>query len=1721
MNYSIARTTDTYKGFSTEKQFGLSFAIDPVSIGLMAGASMVSSKSLFGHLQNANQKIGQLTGGSSLGISISSKGVKTQLSLYGNVAGGKNNLAGRISSYTNETDRGTIPIGMIGSISLKDFYTRYWSDETQAMNTYGSLYPGIGNAKIESDHYSAPNSGSDFISYAFDSYDLFDDIQVFGGPSSNDPINNINDPAKQLGGSLPSFDRYDVLGQGIGGTIQPHIFENGDMFGQNIYLRGNNGEPASGFPQLGYKSLKKFSDKKVSFRFLNDFSNALTLTTPDFESNGTDLSVDPHVVDASSEGYNDDDLNQKLAGSKHIEWFTNEEIANEQAMNAGFIDCYVERDERRLELDVYENYLQPEACLPYSGTVTYGKGHGSFKTDTYEGSDPYADILHPQFRSLKPTKADLKKKIGGFMITNETGVSYHYALPVYNYNEYTRSKLKKPRQGVSTFREYKNDEPYAYTWLLTAITGPDYVDRNDNEILDDEDWGYWVKFDYGRWADSYQWRTPHTGYTNDIESEYETFSYGIKELYYLDAIETRSHKAIFIKSKRKDGRGVTSRLEGGSNPRKFSMEYRDLGSLTYNVSPVSTMKLDAIYLFNKADLASMPVSKTRGEKYNEATSSNPHPHGYDGLPYEYSRPYTDPGNTVKISENQDFVYVKYHNGYLVYDEDDIHDIPAFREKALRIIELETDYSLTAGVPNSIGFFADQIGETCFNLGEFSCDAEVNERIGEDYEWPTTFGDGCAPTLQGDRPVCCFNNTSFYSKEGVFASYHNGPEGCSAADNPFAGKAINYVRTGKLTLKQIKFLGKGGSDQLPPTVFNYSENPGYFVNKYDQWGYYKNDYPELGEYVPDEGGGPFGHYEPVDSNTTREITDGSAPEIDAWSLSSVTTPLGATIEIEYEPNSFQKSVYNDFSVFSIEKLEPGANANEVKITFREKGVNLNKWLSSSDPLTNPIEIKAFILEANSSEYEFEDTSYLGNPSDEIIDIGTDEITVISPGLRDAITPKVISGSTMTDQYFVSGFIKVTDPLDDKDIPNHKFSGGIRVKSLSVVDEHIGKTSAVYDYNDPITEVTSGVTSYKPYNIPSIQYPVDVDFFDRILQDNDKKVQRANLEVYQVHFQKEINAPFSNVLSFGNEAPAPGGIYESVTVRNYVNELSRDNYTVNRFRVFEESMITRERSTALDGNVEKRTVTIKNNAVSVGNLVSSKTYNQQNQPVRSVAYNYLMDENNEGFEQNTIDSKQGIVEQSFHKSMVLRDYTVELPLDNWWCRTFGGCEDPEVDVIYDREKAIITKRQVATDVVTSVKEIDHLTGLIAETQNHEFDFFSGQPTNIRTSDSYGNNYISKLIPAYRQYAEMGLKIYDVTNKHMLTQPAAQYAFSADGSNEPTGLLSASIQTWSKQIPILNVSDFSGKIWRKKAQYQWNSQLDLNDDGTFSVLEFNGHTFNWTSEAQSDWWEKTQETTLYDFFSHELEAKDINGAFMATHMNNTGQRVIASADNASYHEMSYSGAESYIKSSEKEGGVGRGHGKPSSAQVHTGSFGLLVETGEKGFNFSLVKGKADLTRKYRASVWVYAPGEAESQSGLNMIQLYYTINGIETASTHPVVQKNKSKSWYLLNLDITPDGDGDVFVGVRNNAQRGVYFDDFRVHPLDAALTSFVYDQFTGELNYILDGNNFYTRFQYDAAGRLVRTSKELLNFDYGPGKETGRVDAILEDIKYNYGKSDNND
>jgi YD repeat-containing protein len=541
-----------------------------------------------------------------------------------------------------------------------------------------------------------------------------------------------------------------------------------------------------------------------------------------------------------------------------------------------------------------------------------------------------------------------------------------------------------------------------------------------------------------------------------------------------------------------------------------------------------------------------------------------------------------------------------------------------------------------------------------------------------------------------------------------------------------------------------------------------------------------------------------------------------------------------------------------------------------------------------------------------------------------------------------------------------------------------------------------------------------------------------------------------------------------------------------------------YSTYQFEVFSEDLVQLQKlheETPRSREPRIKKFALKSFISRIGNLKKETLYRTNDNAVLAESTNrYLHDMEDEEYEEALAQfDHQGVVQQAFHEYKEIK----------------------ELDGRKEEKGTVMMKADYPSILLESTISKSK-TGIVSTTQNLAFDFYSGSVTKSLTTDSYGKAIVTEHEPAYLKYEPMGLKVHDSGNKHMLSQIAGAYVYQVQPNDfeKRVGLLSASVQTWSNQVAVTNVGLQEG-IWRKQASYNWNGQGELNGNGTHSYEEFENHQFKYEGVSQVEQWQKTGETTLYSGNSHTLEVKDINGNSATAHTDPLQAQILASATNAAFHEVGFSGAE-YPLADPQDGEVSLGEGTPSISRGHTGQFSLQVAFNSEGFNKTLHSDQAQLNKKYKASVWVYLPGASETADEIKKAQLYYRVNGEEYVA-HPVLQKNKSKSWYLIELDIDSRGAEEVYIGCRNRSSRAVYFDDFRIHPIDAAMTSYVYDPASGELTHILDENNIYTRFEYNAMGRLVRTSREMMNFDYGEGEESYRADRILQEVIYNYGEN----
>lgn len=1638
---------DTYQGVGVGMSAGYGFKIsEQLGVGFKAGTGPYGGAYAGGGLnvgnfegkaQGLSGNIGISTnfqsvsfngglGYNSLGASISSTSLKPSFGVAGASASTVNSKAGAITTESHNFFM-PIPVGNV-IISVGYQYLRYYSDERSEVNSYGVLH--------------ANSSWQDPDNNALDSYALLDP-NLPGGIVDNPEVDKI------LGGSFLAYDNYQVLGQGIGGTIQPYNFRNGTVYRQNVQEKNSDGDLIEGKYHVEYKKAQIFGE--INFRFKNDFSNALTFEEEmgfDFARytyNGVDF-TDDNSQPATSEGYGE---GNHLAGSKHIEYFTNEQIDNGTAYDRyGFINH--ERD-----------------------------------PSTVNG-------------------AAIAEQIGGFMITNESGVTYHYALPVYSYEEESYHWHYDIQEKLISRKIY-NHEPYAYTWLLTAITGPDFVDRGVPGGLDQEDWGYWVEFDYGLWTDNYKWRNPAVGEHIDIDGKVKFYSNGKKELYYLDAVRTRSHTALFVKEIRPDGKGLTVANQEESS---FKSTYPPINCEYVQMPASSSLKLTNILLldnskFNYENLKDLKASSSIYDDNSTFTCNHPGT-GSEGSSFE--------------------VEMVFHKGKNVLDKYDVEGLN-LREKAIREIELETDYSLAPETTNSFYTALDVDGTE----GTENEDLLLGKLSLKKVHFLGKTGKSVLPPL-------AFNYDLEQPRSGTVTSFTS--EAINVSDHNFQLGDIIKFETGDLDY----YVLLEGEDSAYPNSFyvNYlgvnqpasgngiggsfsavqTKNPPFNKDFYDEWQMYKSDYVDM-----------------ENKNLSRLVSDISSKSKDVWSLRGIEAPLGAKISIDYSPDHYSESAFYIDNTLNIKNIIlEGYPSGEFKINFIEdvKPKEIFKQGDVVNVLCNMRFVSDIYIDKFIYNSRLEDRFYLFENlyepvvvkevfEDGIIVEGTeafDKLTEIK-----GIIPKTVytrDGKLVTINFNFPRFPYVTG--GNIFFPQKaQYNGGDLKVSKILSQINSKKSSVLYDYE-------KGNVPYPPKGLNN--YNLD--------SDNISEGFKADKDEILKEFKKKLYTKFSDLLANSRELPSPTVIYEMVTVSQEVEQngkrLKVPGKKVYRFQGFDQDMIDFKKSdryaergthtfykqvpvtvpcdeinpgqpgdcTIYEDQVdktvetEKRRINIRDYTSRIGNLISITTYDGNNM-IHRLTNKYLHDEDgdNNRYDQALASrfQNQGLVSQVNHEYKVVKDQ----------------------DDVY-RYKAMLSRKEEYPSVHVKSIEEDFNTGIKRVSENLAFDFYTGQATQVLTSDGYGNNFVSIKEPAYqlqydgeKVYSNMGLKTavsarYGARKhqKHMLTQGGASYALKVNDAyrNNPVdanvlGIVAASTQTWDDEWAYREFTDGSfaegspdteNKVWRKKGSFSYQSDLLSADNATGDYSEFAANQFNWADPSQnSAHWLESARVTLYNRHSKALEAKDLNNVYAATKVGYNESRIIATASASRYHEMTYSGAEDEpLELGSKlyfSGEVGLESGYRTAEVSHTGDYSLMVEQGNKGFVY-LANGLSD--KGYFSSVWVHKTNAVDAV-------LYAKTSSSEQRAD--LTTATKAGDWYLLQLNIPASmaQDANLEIGCKNVAASAskVFVDDFRFHPLESSFSSYVYDQQTGELTFVLDNQNFFTRYYYNADGKLAKVAHEVID------------------------------
>ncbi|MFC4816013.1 RHS repeat domain-containing protein [Flavobacterium sp. GCM10023249] len=548
-------------------------------------------------------------------------------------------------------------------------------------------------------------------------------------------------------------------------------------------------------------------------------------------------------------------------------------------------------------------------------------------------------------------------------------------------------------------------------------------------------------------------------------------------------------------------------------------------------------------------------------------------------------------------------------------------------------------------------------------------------------------------------------------------------------------------------------------------------------------------------------------------------------------------------------------------------------------------------------------------------------------------------------------------------------------------------------------------------------------------------------------------------------------------YSSELPSPRIMFDYITVSSHKEGLVSQGKMRYRFNIMKEKDPAKIKfgdfyeiektsnysfvNTGVNKNVSVNSYVVKENFAALGQLLEVVSLNDKGHILNKVYSNY--------YDINSIPSNIGVTQESYqsYKEVDYKDNTNIK--DKWVINSSTRVKYPSI-------------------IKSSTEERG---GYKYTTEFKDWDLISGISKEQIYSSSDGKIFKTKVVPAYIKYGAMGSKVVDVNNRNMLSQTAVEYSYIYDPTDavKPWKETGVGITTWSNewiyqdiQGNLTAASTDNEKIWRKHKNYVWNGMKD--NEGIFQ--NYNSATddgFDWTVGVGSQpvKWKQISEVTKYDHYSIILEVKDVNNNHVATKMGDKETKITA-VGNAKYNELYYSGLEN-IDGVWLEPGMSLNGATRDNTKSHSGKYSLAVNSPGK-LNIDL-KDNQHKAGRYKLNVWVHKDNAGYAR---------LLINGATVSFNGPSKQAG---DWILKThyFDMTTAA---TTVSLIAKTGATVYYDDIMLRPIASSVTGYVYNEWD-ELSHIVGNNGLATRFEYDAAGRLVKTYVEV--FDDQPNGLTG--------------------
>lgn len=1501
------------------------------------------------------------------------------------------------------------PLGIPITLGFSKRKIKYSLRKGFVTNEWGVLYANDYSG-MDGSSQADGLTGNDYFNDYTKRTNSFDLYSTRIPQAEEDFIADYSKDIENINFTFAGYDDYNVAAQGLSGSIKPLLLQNVTLFGKGERTTDIAGDDIHVFWHQGSDVASRTLGNNFHFYFQNQFTSSETIVPPNGSGgSGSNLNQFLSSYGNQSTGYSSGNSYDRAKSPSYIEVFTNLQIAN------GDTDI--------------------------SGLITPGNIDDAQRSDTaYFAPDG----------------------IGAYKITSPDGKTYHFALPVYHFEQVQRNLIEHPEMPLGTTVNAKEKRQYtkfATHWLLTAVTGSDYFDTNDNNKVDEGDYGYWVELEYGKWTDGMVWRSPYesnifnysTNLLGDIEEKDKGYyQFGRKQLYYLDKIKTRNETAIFVKSLRYDavGKALDFNFSYASSicteypwicSQQTEADYYDSNGYLNTTGNNSGMnQTDNIHVretsVNYAREYSLKLDKIilfKTEIANQLTKDNPGNLGAgltDGgyMPNSVHTPnWESPHFVAEYGPMATFEY-SIHNENQVFD---INDIPQnfLEDNALRVVE--------------------------FN---------ANEPANEVYK--------LAP---------------------------------KSPSSP-AGTHPSNWRRGKLTLNNVTFKGRGGNDYMPPYEFEY-----YFPDEDNlDFNTLPDGSPIAYERAKRDILDPWGYM--------KGTTDSGGKKIKAWSLRKINMPTGAEIEIDYEEDDYWIEAFSRrFWQDNLEIIVQLVNNDQTwRITLKNQTGISPEYLSDFTKYFDVGEEAYFDYwlchKRRRNNCATKDSYFDLNPNlnnlavSNVTAVTSNQVVLeIDKSLTDYDTFDWNDGEIgFVDRWFHNDGLEAGKHVRGEcpsltcgqrhhtmmykllanRVPQDQIGGGLRVANITTSDVSAGasyKVSYDYDYPDGHERAgrSSGITSYTPIDglqfipyqseLPSPGVMYEYVTMTEKTQDNDFDVQTR----YRHHVLQPIFDVFNANIEMeatGSGNPAPGE-----------DQIFWANVTDN----------TGGLNGAGSKKVEGKKIEIGINTALIGQLKSIETLNKEGHVIFKTENEYIngrilsgeiLDNNGNS---GSAEPNKGTITESFNSMKSI-------------FKTDEDGNGPELS----KRLLSISSRTEYNNMLK--KTITYADNQVSYTEYEDVDPWLGS---FRTSISTlpdGTRKKNIRIPAYEKYSangEMGAKTLHYSNKNMLNQSAVLISQIDDGISWKTTKISLSTwnSDWVYRDP-LGIESTGNPVWRRQSNYVWKD--NINSDGSYSTnIDENTSTFNWITGTPNDSrWQRAAEITRYDRYSQPLELKDVNGNFVGTRLSADYTRALI-AGNARMTEMYFSSAERIISGNQLEGEIS-GDGLRTDEKAHAGTYSLKNTTlGDQLFLVNLNGNNIIRPGWYKVSFW------AAIQAGYEENHAYF--DDIKLTPKETVV----AGCWELRNYYFEYTG-GNFKVYLKNDQHINQNFDDFRVHPINSAVASYIYDEKNGDLLFMLDGNNLASAHKYDKAGRLIKTYVESVT----EGNFIGGFKVVSKN-RYKYGNS----